>query len=149
VSFGEISRYALPSEGVCKLETQRIIKFRAWDKRLLVMRGNINDVDVRDFFSIRSDGLTHDDYILIQFTGLLDKNGKEIWEGDIVKAKFRYDTDKEDKPAKNETKFEVKYKINQHSQFCGFDFFPSDFTTIEVIGNIYENPDRDNKFERR
>jgi len=79
--------------------------------------------------------------IACQFTGLLDKQGKEIYEGDIIRAKFHYSEDDERKPPKNEEVFEVKYKIDPCSQYCGFSFFPSCFETIEVIGNIYENPE--------
>ena len=116
----------------------REIKFRAWSKEsnyLLSWR------EVLDYIKDVGIGIfTDSNFNLMQYTGLKDKNGKEIYEGDIVKAKFRYDTDKEDKPAKNSAKFEVQYKIDQHCQFCGFSLFPSDFSTIEVIGNIYENP---------
>ena len=60
---------------------KREIKFRAWDIPAKKYRG----VDgLKDLFSIRSDGFFNEDYVLEQFTGLLDKNGKEIYEGDIV-----------------------------------------------------------------
>lgn len=77
------------------------------------------------------------------FTGLLDKSGKEIYEGDIVKVKYYCDEDNMKKLPKNEKTLEVKYKIEPNRQFCGFDLFPSVFETIEVIGNIFENPERE------
>ena len=51
----------------------REIKFRAWDKLTQRM--------IYRVFNTRND----EDYILMQYTGLKDKNGKEIYEGDIIK----------------------------------------------------------------
>jgi uncharacterized phage protein (TIGR01671 family) len=121
------------------------IKFRAWD---------ISDnVWLReDQFIIYPQGtfaawlgadepLDMDEVALMQYTGLKDKNGKEIYEGDIIEAYFYYDEDNDKKSPKNKKVFEVKYKVDAGRQFSGFDFFPSVFEYIEVIGNIYENPE--------
>ena len=61
----------------------REIKFRAWDKR--------NKLMIQNIFSVTESGspdlpyaLVPPDLIWMQFTGLHDKNGKEIWEGDIL-----------------------------------------------------------------
>ena len=77
-----------------------------------------------------------DNWKLMQYTGLKDKNGKEIYEGDIVKntwnAGFGYETDLV------ETEFEVDYRFG-----CFFPVGGSggeiEMSEYEIIGNIYEN----------
>jgi len=76
------------------------------------------------------------DVVLQRFTGVTDKKGEYIFEGDIVVCKERY----------AEKKFVVEYRID--SEFIGFipneigkktlsSFVP--WNDLEVIGNIYEN----------
>lgn len=76
-----------------------------------------------------------DECILMQYTGLKDKNGKEIYEGDICKN-GDYESDAH---AYNYRIEEVVYNEKEAS-FSGWNF-NEDGMTCEVIGNIYENPE--------
>lgn len=140
----------------------RKIKFRAWDKKNQrwykptheAYKNNLFELLVSfngDLLSHTMQGINHesifpDRFELMQHTGLQDKNGKEIYEGDIYEV--------------GDLLYRVKF-IN--GAFCGGilyyndnDFSPlgfkcdrseediildNDTTFINVIGNIYENPE--------
>lgn len=103
--------------------TVREIKFRVWDKFGMHDWNNM----VKCLYQS-----THFDEFenIMQFTGLFDKHGVEIYEGDIIRCKLR--TDKEYWLA------EVKWSIDA---WCLGLHTISSYVDIEVIGNIYENPE--------
>ena len=133
----------------------REIKFRAWDKKrkeMLLAGDYPQDEEVMNLMDIDWEGLgilfdgdiiacdecgrfaylANDRYVLMQYTGLKDKNGKEIWEGDIVKGI---------RGIGGECvficgRFSIRYKDGTH-----LTFISENKNDVEVIGNIYENPE--------
>ncbi len=119
----------------------RLIKFRIWDEIERKMHysafnvsfsgsnsGEVVDAGWRDpskNFGIRC--------ILMQYIGIKDKNGREIYEGDVVKSSAAFTLQK------------VEWgDFHSGFIFCGGSFIktscPNCYTN-EIIGNVYENPE--------
>ncbi len=116
----------------------REIKFRAYALAEKLMCHDVHE-GVEDEDLSFADYLNNETYVLMQYTGLKDKNGEEIYEGDIVK--------KEHSPMTIGGKDVVKYgESSGSSRMPVFGWYTdkglclSEKSEIEVIGNIYENP---------
>lgn len=121
----------------------RQIKFRAWDYETQKMLGWVTIAPrIHELYGYdKDDDATSLEFM--QFTGLLDKNGKEIYEGDVL----------EDKSEDNGADFGAilrrgKYEVVWSKEYCCFsldNYFwhisETQAKRLEVIGNIYENPD--------
>ena len=111
----------------------REIKFRAWDKEELEMRDwktISKNLTMEGFYDVIMNLKKFD---LMQFTGLEDKNGKEIYEGDIVKFKTLDVTDESNKPTLEWIE-KVEFK---KGSFMVKDFYLD--RDNEIMGNIYED----------
>lgn len=130
----------------------REIRFRAWDNKekafvteyndgsngMILFRGNDKPIATWKELTCACGGCggcmdsykDTDDIEVMQYTGLKDKNGKEIYEGDIVLF--------------DNNLFSVEWNVN--GSWC-YMRHPKPFLTqiryweSEVIGNIYENPE--------
>ena len=121
----------------------REIKFRAWDKQIKEML-SVDKIEWdRKLVYIRSSTRDHmetprriseDICCLMQYTGLNDKNGKEIYEGDIVTYFDRCYFIKFHLANFMLSKKEYNYLELSHSTY-------SKEGKVTVIGNIYENPE--------
>jgi len=104
----------------------RTIKFRAMnDKKEWEYSNN----DTPSFWYGLNDGQL-DSNTLGQFTGLLDKESKEIWEGDIVK--------RSDVGVQNPCEVVFDYGC---FWLMGWKDCNINYMRLEVLGNIYENPE--------
>lgn len=129
-------------------------KFRAWDKGTDLM----NEVTVIDFESEEvyyhhwryghSKAINLKNIELMQSTGLKDKNGVEIFEGDIVEAVRKHSEPKliEDRYCKgiitySHGCYDIEVEPNVFSGLIPENLLTDIDLTIEVIGNIYENED--------
>ena len=113
----------------------REIKFRAWDKHHNSMEY------INDLYWFEENGIhdfNDDNYIFMQNTGLKDKNGKEIYDSDIVKVTWG---------SGKIVFYEVKY-----CESLGYHFLRDtknkedddiiciyDYSQMDVIGNVFDN----------
>lgn len=116
------------------------IQFRAWDKKKeeMIFFEGIDFCSEYNLLSFGADdvdclyGKEIEDCEIMQYTGLKDKNGKEIYEGDTVKEN-----------GDNDLVYPVVFEQGgfwMKDRFENENGWPEQ-EDMEIIGNIYENPD--------
>lgn len=127
-----------------------IPKHRAWDKihktmyevdDIMSIDFGKSEISVKTLFFERTNYYKFDDIVLMQSTGLTDKNGKEIFEGDILSI----ETDEEN--VRVEVSWDSKHalfvfesKKYNEKEALG-ELFEDNSYPFKIIGNIYKNPE--------
>ena len=121
----------------------REIKFRAWDQRDKKMFTHESDIL----------GFRPDRFVLQQFTGLSDKDGKEVYEGDVLNQTWpdgktvhgfvRWDDDNARFSIRNIVSgdWTLEHLVAEIKEQDLNGYIVSLSKDVEVIGNIYENPE--------
>lgn len=134
---------------------QREIKFRAWDKRVNEMH-QVHGLTPDTLwlsgkaYPIIFHPLEH--FVLMQYTGLKDKNGKEIYEGDVVRVTdedgdmYWTDTAGNEHLVSDGGIGQVSFDFGMWYVDGGpsnglYDLVKINSCLVEVIGNVFENPE--------
>jgi len=129
-----------------------ITRFRAWNKATKEMYGAddiiaINfeekEICVQTIYfeqglpdSRDLDYYDFDDIVLMQSTGLRDKNDREIFEGDVIKVNYWLEV-----VSFSEEKVMFVSKEIGFPETSLYDLFNTDIFEVEIIGNIHTNPE--------
>lgn len=136
----------------------RTIKFRVYStyERQMIYE------DLYDYLSIDSNGQLNNsaglgEFHIMQFTGLHDKNGKEVYEGDVVRILYTDWASKTNEKMSlddykksishfgyvvyDNAEYSINIKSKKYNDYYNSSIHHGTHGEIEIIGNIYENPE--------
>lgn len=127
-----------------------IPRYRAWDGGSLcrmyspeeVMVGN-GDIWIIDEDDVAGEWIVNNDLVLMQSTGLTDKNGKEIFEGDIIAINLEgIETPITAKVFQNrKIGILMFHDFEDNEDVPMVELLEGDSVEFAIIGNIWENPE--------
>ena len=110
--------------------------FREWERDTILLgkQGDIYHLSEKRGMRL----VSAESHVIQYSTGLVDKNGKEIYAGDILKIHGTYydRDDRVDRPFGNTI---VEYSTDMRS-YSGWNIGIGKYHPVEIIGNIFENP---------
>ena len=123
----------------------REIRFRAWDKSEKKMIDSSEFIVWDLLCDFHESNFKDDGYVFMQSTGLKDKNGVEIFEGDVVEYKYitRCDETESGKRTVEYDEYQCGFSpfcYQTDVDDCWYNYLIKN-ESIEVIGNIHENPE--------
>jgi uncharacterized phage protein (TIGR01671 family) len=117
-------------------QTMRAIKFRAWDGKQMTRAFALDERGKPFQFLMSIPEKTEDrDWPVMQFTGLTDKNGRDIYEGDVVRGVYEGWGIVKGQVVWVDCSFEVSMLEPKDEKFWDLE----DNEGWEVIGNVFEN----------
>lgn len=120
-----------------------IPRYRAWDKihktmyevdDIMSIDFGKSEIGVKTLFFERTSRYDFDDIVLMQSTGMTDKNGREIFEGDII--------DSEDSFLAGvvELRQNLGMFVSKLIKYNNFERLCNVLDSTQIIGNVWENP---------
>jgi len=128
------------------MNTQREIKFRAWDKT----NKKWSDESIGFFLERKTifPSIYHyvsvgfpNDIVIMQYTGLKDKNDRDIYVGDILRFIEKDDIRKRHRIGEVTSLYAESFHCEWHIQGSYYMHRLDQIDDIEIIGNIYQNPE--------
>lgn len=120
-----------------------IPRYRAWDKihktmyevdDIMSVDFGKSEISVKTLFFERTSRYDFDDIVLMQSTGLTDKNGKEIFEGDILDSEDGF------LAGVVELRQNLGMFVSKLIKYNNFERLCNVLDSTQIIGNVWENP---------